>query len=82
LVTSESAETFAKAREAVAATVRRVGPGRFAPVVHNTPVLLHLRAKIGAVMVGSRAQVRSRDAIAAKRERSGATSGFRAAAIN
>jgi hypothetical protein len=82
LVTSESAETFAKAREAVAATVRRVGPGRFAPVVHYTPVLLHLRAKIGAVMVGSRAQVRSRDAIAAKRERSGATSGFRAAAIN
>jgi hypothetical protein len=34
LVTSESAETFAKARETVAATVRRVGLGRFAPVVH------------------------------------------------
>jgi hypothetical protein len=36
LVTSESAETFAKAREAVAATVRRVGLGRFAPAVHYT----------------------------------------------
>jgi len=82
LVTSESAETFAKAREAVAATVRRVGLGRLGARRPLYPALLHLRAKIGAVMVGSPAQVRSRDAIAAKPERLGATSGFRAAVIN